>query len=143
MAEKRIKRELGEIIDYFKCFCLSPYLGDVFNCDGCLIGPGNTPYEGGQFFFNVKFPRQYPFFGPSITFTSIIFHPSISKSGRVNLSILNNDWSPKYRIFDILMKIWDLLKNIDCDQKDNPEASELYNKDRLHFYRIAKEMRSN
>jgi hypothetical protein len=40
-----------------------------------LIGPEGTPYEGGKFKFDIKFPAEYPFKPPKINFSTKVHGP--------------------------------------------------------------------
>jgi ubiquitin-protein ligase len=56
-----------------------------------IIGPDNTPYEKGTFFFNVDLSKNHPFEPPQITFMttdrSTRFHHNLYENGRVFLPI--------------------------------------------------------
>jgi ubiquitin-conjugating enzyme E2 Z len=82
-----------------------------------IIGPENTPYQGGFYFFNVNIPPNYPFIPPKFTFLNKIdnvrFHPNFYVEGYVCLSILNtwgkNEWSPCQSISSIASTIQSVM----------------------------------
>jgi ubiquitin-conjugating enzyme E2 G1 len=54
-----------------------------------IIGPENTPYEGGFFRAKLEFPLDYPQMPPTMTFLSEIWHPNVHTNGDVCISILH------------------------------------------------------
>jgi ubiquitin-protein ligase len=69
-----------------------------------IIGPSDTPYEGGFFLFDMKLPTDYPETSPSVTFLTtgggtVRFNPNLYNSGKVCLSLLGTwsgeRWDPK------------------------------------------------
>jgi len=75
-----------------------------------IIGPENTPYHNGFFFFMFKFPIDYPYTPPTVTFhtrgDNVRFHPNFYRNGKVCVSILNTwhgeQWSSCYSLNNIL-----------------------------------------
>jgi len=78
---------------------------DIFIWQASIIGPDNSPYEGGVFLLDVKFHEDYPFKPPKIKFITKVFHPNISSDGVVNIDILNAGGSPSLTISKILLSI--------------------------------------
>jgi ubiquitin-protein ligase len=82
-----------------------------------FIGPENTPYEGGFFLFNIKFPDNYPLYPPEVIFQSfsnnIRFNPNLYTNGKVCLSLLNTwlgpSWTPQNTISSILLSILSMV----------------------------------
>ena len=92
-----------------------------------VVGPKDTLYEGGFLFFNIKFPKNYPFSPPDISYVSrnnIRIHPNIyvggnkNGGGKVCLSILGTWSGPKWTsimdITTIFITIQSLLDNNQC-----------------------------
>jgi ubiquitin-protein ligase len=90
-----------------------------------IIGPENTPYQNGFYFFNINIPATYPFSPPKITFLNKIdnirFHPNLYVEGYVCLSVLNtwgnNEWSPCQNLTSIASTIQSVMN-------DNPIINE-------------------
>jgi len=75
-----------------------------------VCGPTDTPYYGGAFCFEVRFPDNYPFEPPSFTYLTndgrTRFNPNLYKTGKVCLSLLNTwqgeQWSGVQSLSSIL-----------------------------------------
>jgi ubiquitin-protein ligase len=65
-----------------------------------MIGPEDTPYENGFYFFQFKFPNNYPFEPPSVKYMTqdgnIRFNPNLYTCGKVCLSLINTWDGPKW-----------------------------------------------
>ncbi len=98
---------------------------DLRNIKLLIIGPEDTPYENGFYFFNISIPHNYPFNPPRLTFLNRIdnirFHPNLYVEGYVCLSVLNtwgnNEWSPCQNLTSIASTIQSVLN-------DNPIINE-------------------
>lgn len=49
---------------------------DMFTWEALVQGPEGTPFEGGIFPAELKFPRDYPLAPPTMRFTCDIWHPN-------------------------------------------------------------------
>lgn len=49
---------------------------DLFLWEALIQGPEGTPFEGGVFPAELKFPRDYPLAPPSMRFTCEVWHPN-------------------------------------------------------------------
>lgn len=49
---------------------------DLFLWEALIQGPEGTPFEGGIFPAELKFPRDYPLMPPTMKFTCDIWHPN-------------------------------------------------------------------
>lgn len=83
-----------------------------------IVGPENTPYEGGFFYFFIKFPANYPMSPPRVKLmntnqNAIRFNPNFYKNGMICLSILGTftgpGWSPLNTLFSVLLSIQSLM----------------------------------
>uniref|UniRef100_A0A0D9UYN1 E2 ubiquitin-conjugating enzyme n=1 Tax=Leersia perrieri TaxID=77586 RepID=A0A0D9UYN1_9ORYZ len=59
-----------------------------------IVGPAGTPYHDGLFFFDVRFPSEYPQCPPKVHYHSggLRLNPNLYESGKVCLSLLNTWW---------------------------------------------------
>lgn len=49
---------------------------DLLQWEALIQGPEGTPFEGGVFPAELKFPKDYPLAPPKMTFLGEIFHPN-------------------------------------------------------------------
>lgn len=92
---------------------------------GVIEGPRGTLYENGFFLFEIKISYDYPFrLGDFIIITKI-FHPNISKNGKVSL-YEHYEWSPSIRIEKCILLVQMLLNSPNLDKFVNEEAAKLY-----------------
>ena len=85
----------------------------------CIIGPVDTPYQYGFYFFKLEFTNNYPSEPPKVTYYTqgdkIRFHPNLYRSGKVCVSILNTwrgeQWSSCQTISSILLTLTTLFHN--------------------------------
>lgn len=126
MALKRIQKELEEINDDPPSNCSAGPVGDdMFHWSATIMGPGDSPYSGGIFFLNIRFPGDYPFKPPKISFETRIYHCNISSNGAICLDILKDHWSPALTLSKILLSISSLLTDPNPDDPLVPEIANL------------------
>lgn len=103
-----------------------------------LIGPKDSPFEGGDFKLDIKIPADYPFKPPEVKFLTKIYHPNINSSGVICLDILKNNWSPALTIGRVLLSISSLLT--DCNPKDPlaPDVAKVYIENKELYNETAK-----
>ena len=78
-----------------------------------IIGPKETPYENGYYFFDLHFPSDYPYSPPKLIYKTnteyIRFHPNFYKNGKVCISLLNtwpgDPWTSCQTIRSILITL--------------------------------------
>ena len=84
-----------------------------------IIGPSDTVYADGYYFFEIDYPADYPYRPPKFTFKTnqdrIRFHPNLYTSGKVCLSLLNTwrgeQWTSCQTITSILLTMCTLFTN--------------------------------
>ena len=140
MALKRLQKELTEIQKDTPANCSAgPNNSDMFNWEATIIGPTETPYEGGIFNMKILFPADYPFKPPKITFETKIYHPNINGHGGICLDILTDQWSPALSVTKVLLSICSLLDEPNPDDPLVPEIAHLFKSNRAEFNRLARE----
>ena len=140
MALKRLQKEVSEIQKDTPVNCSAgPNNNDLFNWEATIIGPTETPYEGGIFKLKILFPADYPFKPPKITFETPIYHPNINANGGICLDILKDQWSPALNITKVLLSICSLLDEPNPDDPLMPEIAQLFKSNKAEFNRLARE----
>ena len=82
-----------------------------------LIGPKDTPYFGGNYFFEFKYPTDYPHTPPKVRYCTngneVRFNPNLYKCGKVCISLLNtwrgDQWTSCQTISSVLLTLCTLL----------------------------------
>ncbi len=89
---------------------------------GCL-------WENIEVQFVLKIPIIYPFKPPSVTSVNPLFHPNISESGVVCLSIIREDWKPVYTLNHVIQGLISLFYHPSVEDPLNAEAAKLMTED--------------
>nr|6W7Z_A Chain A, Ubiquitin-conjugating enzyme E2 D2 [Homo sapiens] len=140
MALKRIHKELNDLArDPPAQSRAGPVGDDMFHWQATIMGPNDSPYQGGVFFLTIHFPTDYPFKPPKVAFTTRIYHPNINSNGSICLDILRSQWSPALTISKVLLSISSLLSDPNPDDPLVPEIARIYKTDREKYNRIARE----
>ncbi len=140
MSHKRIQKELKDLIQDAPANCSAgPINDDLYHWSGTIIGPQDSAYTGGLFYLDIRFPSDYPFKPPKITFTTKIYHPNINKYGSICLDILNKEWSPALTINKVLLSICSLLTDPNPDDPLVPSIADTYKHNKNEYEKMAKE----
>uniref|UniRef100_A0A9J2P934 E2 ubiquitin-conjugating enzyme n=1 Tax=Ascaris lumbricoides TaxID=6252 RepID=A0A9J2P934_ASCLU len=112
---------------------------DIYKWEVLILGPPDTPYEGGFFKANLDFPQDYPQRPPRMRFLSEIWHPNIDKEGNVCISILHQPgddqwgyerpeerWLPVHTVETILLSVISMLADPNCESPANVDAAVSY-----------------
>ena len=86
---------------------------NIYNGYAMIIGPPDTPYEHGFYFFEFNFTKTYPYEPPKVLFMTndgmTRFNPNFYRNGKVCLSILNtwagDSWSACQSLSSILLTL--------------------------------------
>ena len=130
---KRIANEIKELEEGKKILIQS---GIYFNYEEdkmdklyiMFIGPKDTPYENGFYFFVLEYPDNYPMSPPTMIYMTqgylmneknnlvkVRFNPNLYTNGKVCLSMLNTwkgpGWVPTNTVTNILVAIQALVFN--------------------------------
>ena len=130
---KRIYNEIKELknsVDLFKESGIYFHINDedLENIMILIIGPENTPYHNGFYFFKLNYPDNYPMVPPVMKYCTqgilsnpkgkpikIRFNPNLYTNGKVCLSMLNTwrgpGWVPTNTISNILVALQALVLN--------------------------------
>ncbi|CAH8529772.1 unnamed protein product [Schistosoma turkestanicum] len=139
MAVRRITKELNDLTRDPPAQCSAGPSQDLFNWQGTILGPVDSPYEGGVFFLKISFPSDYPFKPPKVNFTTKIYHPNINTNGSICLDILRSQWSPALTISKVLLSICSLLTDPNPDDPLCPDVARQYKSDRKKYDDLARE----
>ncbi|CBK20631.2 uncharacterized protein [Blastocystis hominis] len=130
MSTKARKRILRDYKDYLRNkpmgITCRIHEDNMMIWDACILGPPDTPWEGGTFFLRIELSEEYPDVAPSIRFLNRLFHPNIYVDGKICLDILQNRWTPQYTILTVLLSIQSLLNDPNPASPANQHASSIY-----------------
>ena len=116
-----IKRIINDIVDFDKNKPENIFINynkkNIFNLTFLIIGPKNTSYENGYYFFELKFPKDYPVTSPIVSLKTINnkirFNPNLYENGKVCLSILGTwsgpGWTPVMTLRSVLLSVESLF----------------------------------
>ncbi|KAI1115906.1 ubiquitin-conjugating enzyme/RWD-like protein [Nemania sp. NC0429] len=119
---------------------------DMLVWEALIQGPEGTPFEGGIFPAELKFPADYPLAAPKMTFLGEIFHPNIYPNGVVCISILHppgddpnqyeqpsERWSPIQSVEKILLSVMSMLAEPNDESPANVEAAKMWRENRAEY----------
>ena len=90
---------------------------DMLKGYAMIVGPEDTPYFSGFYFFEIHFPCDYPHNPPKVIYSTngenIRFNPNLYKCGKVCISLLNtwrgDQWTSCQSISTVLLTLVTLL----------------------------------
>jgi len=98
---------------------------DLSEIHAVIVGPCDTPYEGGEFRVKLKIGTDFPQAPPKGFFLTKIFHPNVSERGEICVNTLKRDWKDSYGFKHILLTIKCLLIVPNPESSLNEEAGRL------------------
>ena len=104
---------------------------DMLKGYAMIVGPSDTPYFGGYYFFEFQYPCDYPFSPPIVTYKTnnglTRFNPNLYKCGKVCVSILNtwsgDKWSSCQTVNSVLLTLCSLLNNAPLENEPSQDSS--------------------
>jgi ubiquitin-protein ligase len=92
---------------------------DIMKGYALIVGPEDTPYFGGFYFFEVNFPIDYPHSPPVVLYKTngdnVRFNPNLYVNEKVCISLLNTwrgeQWTSCQTLSTILLNLCTLLTN--------------------------------
>ncbi|CAF0882573.1 unnamed protein product [Adineta steineri] len=115
----RIKRDIWSVFkDPPPGMFIAPDADNITKIHALIVGPFDTPYEGGFFYFLIRCPPDYPIRAPRCRLmttgnNTVRFNPNLYRNGKVCLSILGTwsgpSWSPAQCISSLLISIQSLM----------------------------------
>lgn len=126
-AASRLQKELMDLmmsgVEGISAF---PDNDNLFQWIGSIQGAAGTPYENLEFQLQMKFPENYPFDAPVVSFITPCFHPNVDAHGGICLDILKENWSAIYTASHVLLSIQSLLDNPNNKSPLNSNAAALW-----------------
>merc|ERR1712156_273924 len=123
MALKRINKELQDLGRDPPAQCSAGPVGvDLFHWQATIMGPPESPHQGGVFFLTTR-----------------IYHPNINSNGSICLDIPRSQWSPALTISKVQLSICSLLCDPNPDDPLVPEIARIFKTDREKYTELARE----
>ena len=122
---KRIQKEVREMAQQPPSNCSAGPITeqDIYSWQATIIGPADSPYQGGIFNLKIDFPADYPFKAPKVKFVTRIYHCNINSSGGICLDILKDQWSPALTVGKVLLSICSLMDDANPNDPLVPEIA--------------------
>lgn len=138
-SPKRIQKELSDLErDPPISASAGPVGEDMHHWQATIMGPEDSPYQGGVFSLDIYFPPDYPSRPPKVTFITKIYHPNISSSGTIRIDILEEAWLPSSTIRSVLSSIYALMQDPNPDDPLVPEIAKIFSEDVAKYNETAK-----
>lgn len=121
------KETMSRLLKDVKCIIKNPlteqgiyYIhddSDMLKGYAMIVGPTDTPYFGGFYFFEITYPYDYPHSPPKVKYctngNNIRFNPNLYTCGKVCISLLNtwmgDQWTSCQTISTVLLTLCTLL----------------------------------
>lgn len=135
-------------------FTCRPDANNIFRWECIIIGPQDTPYEGGIFPAVLTFPKNFPMNPPKMAFSVKMFHPNIDENnGEVCISTLHapgvdafneqelacERWLPVHTIESIILSVISMLTSPNPTSPANVNAAKLYTTDMKKYWDTVRE----
>lgn len=137
-AQRRLAKEWKDLtVDAPPNISAAPIGPELLLWEALIFGPQGTPYEGGVFKLELRFPREYPFKAPIVRFITRIYHCNINSEGAICLDILKDNWAPSLTVTKVLLSICSLLSDPNPNDALVPNIANLYLTNRNQHNKMA------
>jgi ubiquitin-conjugating enzyme E2 Z len=143
LAQKRISKERQKLeqerSELEACGIYVIWAEELHRAFALIVGPEDTPYAGGFYFFDMLVPDNYPLQPPRVDFRTgdgrVRFNPNLYVEGKVCLSILGTwsgpSWTTSCNLRTVLVSIQSLLnehpiQNEPGHEKETGKNDKLY-----------------
>ncbi|ESQ30886.1 hypothetical protein EUTSA_v10012239mg [Eutrema salsugineum] len=92
---------------------------DIYEWQEMLLGPLSSPYEGGIFFISIRFPPDYPFKPPMVSWKTPILHPNIDKPRVFHPLLITATWKVGTTVKELLQALHDMLLHPKVEEENN------------------------
>jgi len=119
---------------------------NIYEWEIVIVGPPDTPYEGGLFKALLTFTPEYPNKPPKMKFISDMWHPNVYTTGEVCISILHapgedkygyekasERWLPVHTVESILVSVISMLASPNDESPANIESAKEWRESRAAF----------
>ena len=119
--------------------------------DATLLGPEETPYDGGAFHLEVTIPTNYPLVAPSVVlvfwnnmqvhFVTKIYHPRVDKDdGKFCNEAIAENWKAVNNLTTVMTTVYEMLQNYaNCEMAVDPDIGDEVRNNRAAFEETAKQ----
>ena len=136
---RRLNKELSDLQNNPTDFATAGPVGeDLLHWNAMLMGPPNTPYDGGVFNVDLVFPAEYPFKPPKVRFLTKVYHPNIKSNGEICADLVNDSWGPTLNTRYVLSALKGLLEEPNVENPLEPEIAAQYKNKHNEFVEEAK-----
>lgn len=124
LCMKRVKRDVERAVQENdkddSSILIVPDENNMLLVHAIIVGPKDTPYEDGFFYFIFQFPPDYPMSPPKVTLKTtgggkVRFNPNLYACGKVCLSILGTwpgpSWNAGMSLSSVLISIQAMILN--------------------------------
>ena len=104
-----------------------------------MIGPEDTPYSQGKYIMELNFTNNFPMHPPSTRMKTKIYHINVDKAGKICVGLLDDEWTAKSKVTEILERVYSLFSDPMPDSALNDEMCAQFISDREAYDKTAAE----